>query len=86
MPFDLDECECGHIYDEHEDGGQCYGSDISVFGDPDGRDCGCTLFEAVAGSATPTTEAHAVHGFTGNVTRLGVAEPGSATPTEDDDG
>jgi hypothetical protein len=45
------ECECGHVYDEHERGGPC----AAYFSDSiDDQPCPCVHFD-MAGSATPET-------------------------------
>jgi len=45
----MDECECGHVYDEHDRGGPC--TVMEWMHQP----CPCVHFDA-AGSATPQEE------------------------------
>jgi hypothetical protein len=77
----MTDCECGHVYDEHENGGRCYAGIDSVMGDPDGVSCPCVHFDAAAGSATP----HGVEGHDDpDCIACAINEHWSATPDNDE--
>ena len=82
------ECECGHVYDEHEGNGPCAAYVEAGFsGSVDDQPCPCVHFEAVAGSATPTCPVRGDHMLRSTQEACPACTPGagSATPTQEND-
>lgn len=49
MTSDLAVCECGHVYDEHDDGEQCQA-------EHDGEQCWCVAFDDASDDEGGTDE------------------------------